>query len=61
MATYKVNSIEFDYDSEDGFPEHGFSNVLGMEWEADDIDDLVEEITAATGFCVNNIDAEVIV
>ena len=61
MATYKVNSIEFDYDSEDDFPEHGFSNVLGMEWEADDLDDLVEEITDATGWCINNIDADVMV
>ena len=60
MATYKINSIEFDTDPGDGFPEHGFSNVLDMEWEADDLDDLVEEITDATGWCINNIDAEIV-
>ena len=27
-------------------------------WEADDEEDLVEEITAATGFCINSIDYE---
>jgi len=30
--------------------------VLATTWEASDGNDLVEEITAATGWCVNSID-----
>jgi len=30
--------------------------VMATTWEAVDADDLVEEITAATGWCVNSID-----
>ena len=28
-------------------------------WEAEDEDDLIEEITTATGWCINNINYEV--
>ena len=31
-------------------------DVMSTTWEASDADDLVEEITSATGFCVNSID-----
>ena len=31
-------------------------DVMSTTWEASDTDDLVEEITSATGFCVNSID-----
>lgn len=53
---FKVLDIEFDYDADDDFPEHHFSNVLDIVWEADDEDDLVEEITDATGYCIRSID-----
>ena len=58
---FQVTSIEFDFDDAiDDFPEHEFSNItdetIGMIWEADDEDDLVEEITAATGWCIKSID-----
>jgi hypothetical protein len=56
---FQVTDIEFDFDSDDDFPEHGFSNItdetIGMIWEADDEDDLIEEITAATGWCIKSI------
>ena len=32
--------------------------ALGV-WEADDEDDLIEEITSASGWCIKNIDYEV--
>ena len=32
--------------------------ALGV-WEADDEDDLIEEITSASGWCIRNIDYEV--
>ena len=56
---FQVTAIEFDFDDTDNFPEHQFSNItdetIGMVWEADDEDDLVEEITDATGFCIKSI------
>jgi len=33
-------------------------NSLGV-WEADDEDDLIEEITSASGWCIKNIDYEI--
>ena len=62
---FQVTEIEFDFDDpDDEFTEHHFDNVLyetvGMIWEADDEDDLVEEITAATGWCVKSIDYRII-
>jgi len=58
---FKVTAIEFDFDdAHDDFPEHEFSNItdenIGMIWEADDGDDLIEEITAATGLSIKSID-----
>ena len=32
--------------------------ALGV-WDADDEDDLIEEITAASGWCIRNIDYEI--
>jgi hypothetical protein len=63
---FQVTEIEFDFDSDvDGeFTEHHYDNVLydtvGMIWDADDEDDLVEEITAATGWCVKSIDYRIV-
>ena len=57
IMQFQVTAIEFDFDDAiDDFPEHEFSNVLDIVWEADDEDDLVEEITAATGWCIKSID-----
>jgi len=30
--------------------------TIGTIWEADDEDDLIEEITTATGWCIKSID-----
>jgi hypothetical protein len=30
--------------------------VIGTIWDADDEDDLVEEVTTATGWCIKSID-----
>ena len=62
---FQVTAIEFDFDDAiDDFPEHQFSNItdetIGMIWEACDEDDLIEEITAATGWCVKSIDYRVV-
>jgi hypothetical protein len=60
---FKVMSIQFDFtddlddealdvESQDEIYEH----VMGTVWDADDEDDLMEEITCATGWCIKSID-----
>ena len=63
---YNVTEIEFDFD--DDYAEESILTfdeeievrdlALGV-WEADDEDDLLEEITTACGWCIKNIDYEV--
>ena len=58
---YRITEIEFDFDDEYGpYPEEEKEGVINQTmsttWEADDADDLVEEITCATGWCVKSID-----
>ena len=35
-------------------------SYIGTMWEADDEDDLIEEITCASGWCINSIDYRII-
>ena len=65
---FLVTEIEFDFDEfGDGNPEWQLSQEerdtitsknLGV-WEADDEDDLVEEITGNSGWCIKSIDYEI--
>jgi hypothetical protein len=62
---YQVTEIEFDFDDPDEeFTQHHYDKVtdetLGTIWEAEDEDDLVEEITAATGWCVFSLDYRIV-
>ena len=58
---YIINHIEFDF-TDDDFELSPLSQlniiseVEGSVWDADDEDDLIEEITAAYGWCVKSID-----
>ena len=58
---FRVTSINFDFE-DDNFElppsqqQEVIEETLTMTWEAVDGDDLVEEITSATGWCVNSID-----
>ena len=58
---YIVTHIEFDF-TDDDFELSPLaqlniiSEVEGSIWDADDEEDLVEEITAAYGWCVTSID-----
>ena len=64
---FNVTEIEFDFD--DGiklddekltFDEEREIHDLALGvWEADDEDDLLDEITSATGWCILNIDYEI--
>ena len=65
---YNVTEIEFDFDE---WHERNWYNKLTFDeeiavrdmalgvWEADDEDDLIEEVTTASGWCIKNIDYEV--
>ena len=58
---FRVTSINFDFE-DDNFElspieqQEVIEETLATTWEASDADDLVEEITSATGWCVNSID-----
>jgi hypothetical protein len=58
---YKVDDIRFDFiqDDDELTPEEQLdiiNQTCATVWEADDEDDLVEEITCATGWCVLSIE-----
>jgi hypothetical protein len=60
---FQVTEIEFDFtdDSDDEeldveTQDEIYEEVLGTIWEAEDEDDLVEEITSAYGWCIKYID-----
>ena len=56
---FKVTEIEFDFDDgfDDGiYAQEIITDTLETTWEADDEDDLIEEITSATGWCIKSID-----
>jgi len=58
---FRVIKINFDFE-DDNFElspieqQEVIEETLATTWEATDRDDLVEEITTATGWCVNSID-----
>ena len=64
---YNVTDIEFDFD--DGNDDESYAltfdeeialrdSALGV-WEADNEDDLIEEITTAAGWCIKSIDYDI--
>ena len=65
---FNVTEVEFDFD--DWYDRNWDSKLtfdeeieirdlaLGV-WEADDEDDLIEEVTTASGWCIKSIDYEV--
>ena len=59
IIKYLVTDIEFDF--EDSFGELSYDEQMEIRdqhlgvWEADDDDDMIDEITAASGWCIKNI------
>ena len=61
---FQVTQIEFDFESDildteemtDEDCQEIIDETMSTTWEASDPDDLVEEITSATGWCINSID-----
>jgi len=61
---FQVTEIEFDFsDSSQQLSENDMINItedsIGR-WDADDEDDLIDEITCATGWCIKSIDYRII-
>jgi len=66
---FQITDIQFDCSlNEDGWDESDqiiteeklSQEYIGQVWEADDEDDLIEEITCATGWCILSIDYRII-
>ena len=60
---FYVTEVEFDFtdsqgELDDWEQDQIVKNNIGV-WEADDEDDLIEEITASSGWCIKNIDYEI--
>ena len=58
---FLVTEIEFDFDYEQTAEDERIeitNDHLGV-WEADDEDDLVEEITANAGWCIKSLNYEI--
>ena len=65
---FNVTEVEFDFDE---WHERNWDNKLTFDeeiavrdlalgvWEADDEDDLIEEVTTASGWCIKSIDYEI--
>ena len=54
---FQVTALEFDFEDIDPMlQEEIYEDYIGTFWEAEDGDDLVEEITSASGWCIKSID-----
>ena len=57
---FQVIKIEFDFAGDNLFTENDrldlIEETIGSIWEVDDEDDLIDEITTASGWCINSID-----
>ena len=63
---FNVTEVEFDFD--DDYAEESkltFDEEIEIRdltlgvWDADDEDDLIEEVTTAAGWCIKSIDYEI--
>ena len=58
-----VTEVEFDFDLD--YAKLTFDEEIEVRdlalgvWDADDEDDLIEEVTEASGFCIKSIDYEI--
>ena len=64
----KFNVTEVEFDFNDSLSEEyqlTFDEEIAVRdlalgvWDADDEDDLIEEVTTASGWCIKNIDYEI--
>ena len=58
---YLITDIDLDFEdsTDSGLSQDEQSEILndliGHIWEADDEDDLIEEVTSASGYCIKSI------
>ena len=58
---FQITEITFDFE-DDNFElsptmqQEVYEDYIGTFWEADDEDDLVDEVTTASGLCIKSID-----
>jgi|TARA_R100000030_G_C3164056_1_gene101541 hypothetical protein len=58
---YQVTEIQFDFEEITLEDQNDItSEVIGTIWEAIDDEDLIDEITTATGWCILSIDYRVV-
>ena len=58
---YQVTEIQFDFEEISLEDQNDItSEVIGSIWEAIDDEDLIDEITTATGWCILSIDYRVV-
>ena len=69
---FQVTDIEFDFTDDigdgdtmddfltDEYKQEVFDEVVGNIWEANDEEDLADEITTATGWCIKEIDYHIV-
>ena len=58
---FQITDIELDFEDSQGDLSQEeqveiVDELVGHIWEANDEDDLIEEITCATGWCIKSID-----
>ena len=57
---FQITKIEFDFAGDNLFTENDrldlIEETIGSIWEVDDEDDLIDEISTASGWCINSID-----
>jgi hypothetical protein len=56
---FQITDIEFDFDDSfdvENYDQDVIDEVKATVWEANDEDDLIEEITSASGWCIKSID-----
>ena len=62
---FLVSEVKFDFDEGDIDDPITFEEQVQIThdnlgvWEADDEDDLIEEITSASGWCIKSVDYEI--
>ena len=62
---FNVTEIEFDFDDGDFDDPITFEEQVQIThdnlgvWDADDEDDLIEEVTTASGWCIKSIDYDI--
>ena len=61
MMKFQVTQIQFDFEMEDDdyasqdYQQQVIDETFNAEWEVDNEEDLVDEITSQTGWCIKAI------